>query len=203
MLLIHRKRKARHTSGLSFYEEKAAINVKLLHEIGLWIASTLTAVFLGVAFVTAFGLRVRMRSAAMQPEIGRETVVMVDRLSYQISTPSQGDVIAFYPGGNREAAPLVRRVAAVPGEAVQINEGILLVNGVPLRSGMQMDPIIDPGIAADSVKLRENEYFVIGDNRNNSEDSRSAYLGPVNSSWIIGRVWIALWADGEKLHLIK
>ena len=202
-MLLRRRRKSRHTAGLSFYEEKTTVDFRLLQEIGLWVVYTLIAVFLGVVVTLAFGFRVKISSAAMEPELAQGCIALVDRLSFQMSTPDQGDVIAFYPGGNEEAIPMVRRVAAVSGETVQIEGGILLVDGVPARAGMQMDPILDAGLASDPMKLRDGEYFVIGDNRNNSEDSRSGSLGAVSSSWIIGKVWMALPVKEAHMHVVR
>ena len=101
-------------------------------------------------------------------------------------------MIVFYPGGNEDAHPFVKRVAAGPGQTVQITDGTLLIDGVPAPGAENYDKIEDPGLAKNPVTLGEDEYFVLGDNRNNSEDSRSAGIGNVSGGDVIGRAWLSL-----------
>ena len=118
--------------------------------------------------------------------------VLVDRMHYRIASIEPGDVIVFYPGGNEDAHPFVKRVAAGPGQTVQITDGTLLIDGVPAPGAENYDKIEDPGLAKNPVTLGEDEYFVLGDNRNNSEDSRSAGIGNVSGGDVIGRAWLSL-----------
>ena len=101
-------------------------------------------------------------------------------------------VVVRYPGGNEDAHPFVKRVAAGPGQTVQITDGTLLIDGVPAPGAENYDKIEDPGLAKNPVTLGEDEYFVLGDNRNNSEDSRSAGIGNVSGGDVIGRAWLSL-----------
>ena len=136
----------------------------------------------------------------MEPAIAARQQVLVNRLSYRMSTPEIGDIVAFYPGGNRKMYPDVRRIAALPGSTVQIRDGIFLINGTPAPGIEAYESIPDPGMAAQVITLGENEYFVLSDDRSDTEDSRSASIGTVKDTDIIGRVWFSLPAKGGGLH---
>ena len=95
----------------------------------------------------------------------------------------------------------IKRVVATPGDSVQIIDGYLYVNSALVKDSF--DKIADPGIAEEKLYLGEDEYFVLGDNRNNSEDSRSGTVGTIHRSQIIGRAWFALPAEGSSMHPIR
>lgn len=139
----------------------------------------------------------------MEPGLISGQNVLVNRLSYRISSPKRGDVIAFYPGGNTDAHPYFKRVVAVPGDVVQILDGELMVNGVPDPDSDEYDKMEDAGIVEDPLTLGAGEYFVLGDNRNNSEDSRSAGIGAVKEATIIGRAWLSLPQGDQGLGIIR
>ena len=160
----------RRRQGRSYIEREPAIDLNIVREVVYYIISTFIAVLAAVVVVRCFGLRIRMTGASIEP----------------------GDVIVFYPGGNEDAHPFVKRVAAGPGQTVQITDGTLLIDGVPAPGAENYDKIEDPGLAKNPVTLGEDEYFVLGDNRNNSEDSRSAGIGNVSGGDVIGRAWLSL-----------
>ena len=93
----------------------------------------------------------------------------------------------------------VKRVAAEPGDTVVIREGVLYVNSVPYTKA-ELDKIADPGILENELTLEKDEYFVIGDNINNSEDSRSGNIGPVKADSIIGKGRLHGNTDNAGLH---
>jgi signal peptidase I len=111
-------------------------------------------------------------------------------------------VIAFYPGGDETLEPLILRVWAVPGETVSIMDGELLINGVPTGTSGNYENMQDPGIAERTISLGDGEYFVLGDNRNDSLDSRDPYIGVIQESNIIGKVWLAL-PIGGSMHRVQ
>lgn len=195
-----KRRRTRHTNGLNFYEETTTINFPLIREIVLWVIYTVLAVFLAVVWVRYLGFRMQMRSGAMEPAILSQQQVLVSRLSYRMSTPEIGDIVAFYPGGNTKMYPSIRRIAALPGSTVEIRDGIFLINGTPAPGIEAYDPIPDPGMAAQVITLGENEYFVLSDDRADTEDSRSASIGTVKTDDIIGEVWLSLPQKGGGLH---
>ena len=182
----------RRRQGRSYIEREPAIDLNIVREVVYYIISTFIAVLVAVVIVRCFGLRIRMTGASMEPLLIDGQNVLVDRMHYRIASIEPGDVIVFYPGGNEDAHPFVKRVAAGPGQTVQITDGTLLIDGVPAPGAENYDKIEDPGLAKNPVTLGEDEYFVLGDNRNNSEDSRSAGIGNVSGGDVIGRAWLSL-----------
>jgi signal peptidase I len=182
----------RRRQGRSYIEREPAIDLNIVREVVYYIISTFIAVLVAVVVVRCFGLRIRMTGASMEPLLIDGQNVLVDRMHYRIASIEPGDVIVFYPGGNEDAHPFLKRVAAGPGQTVQITDGTLLIDGVPAPGAENYDKIEDPGLAKNPVTLGEDEYFVLGDNRNNSEDSRSAGIGNVSGGDVIGRAWLSL-----------
>ena len=108
---------------------------------------------------------------------------------YLTERGTEGDVVVFLPNGNEKSHYYVRRVIACPGDTVQIKNGKVYINGELYKEDIVSASIEDPGVAADEVKLGDDEYFVLGDNRNSSEDSRMANIGNVKKDYIIGKAW--------------
>ena len=119
----------------------------------------------------------------------------MNRVVYNIITPNRGDVVAFLPNGNLNAHLSIKRVIGVPGDTIVIRDGILYLNGES-QTDMFDDMILDPGLASEEIKLGDNEFFLMGDNCNSSEDSRSANLGSVKKDQIEGKAWFHM-AGGD------
>lgn len=201
---MRRKRKrSRYSSGLSFYEDKNTVNTSRIAEALLWVSYTVIALFLAVICFRSFGFRIGVLGGSMEPGIIQGQNVLVNKLAYRMSTPQRGDVVAFYPGGDDKMHPSVKRVVAIPGDSVQILNGVLLVNGIPCSYSDGYSSISEAGLAADMEILEDSQYFVMGDNPEDSEDSRSAGIGTVQDEDIIGSVWLALPADGSRLHRVE
>lgn len=197
-----RKRRSSYSSGLSFYEDKKTMNFHALREALMWILSTAIAITAAVVCWRCWGLRVVVSSSSMAPGIASQQSVLINTLAYQFSDPEAGDVIAFFPGGNENLQPSVKRIAAVPGDTVQIVDGVLLVNGAVSDLQDSYLNIEDAGIASNEILLEEDEYFVLGDNPSQGEDSRFAGIGTVDLTDIIGEVWIALPSENAKFHFV-
>lgn len=161
-----------------------------MKEIFSWLAHILVAVLLAFVLVFFVGMRTSVIGVSMEDTLYSGQQVLVNRLSYLIFGPKEGDIVVFTPNGNRNTHFYVKRVVAVPGDVVCIKEGKLHVNNTIVDYGY--DKIMDSGIAEDEITLDLDEYFVMGDNCNNSEDSRSGNIGPVSRDMIEGRVWFAL-----------
>ena len=136
-----------------------------------------------------FGCRTTVVGNAMNDTLTNEEQILVNRFVYNVSSPKQGDVIAFLPNGNEQSHYYVRRVVACPGDTVQIKDGKVYVNGEVYQEKIMVASIEDAGVASEEIKLGDDEYFVLGDNRNVSEDSRSADIGNVKKSDIYGKAW--------------
>ena len=184
MALFGNRRKKRRKK----YEESSRIFTKrTLREASGWLVLTAGAVVAALALVFAFGLKEDMNGDSMYPTIANGQYVMVDRLRFMFSRPGDGDIIVFRGGGNRMRT-YIRRVVAVPGDTVQVKQGVLYVNDEP-KDDPDFDKMENAGIAANLITLDTGEYFVLGDNRNNSEDSRSENISLVRLDTIIGRAW--------------
>ncbi len=172
------------------YKERR-INKKLIEDVLAWIISILIAAFLGVVCVYAFGMQTSVVGSSMEPTLSAGQSILLNRVSYQLSAPKRGDIIAFRPNGNINTHLYVKRVIGLPGEEIQIVGGKVYINGNVYMDDVAQDTP-SPGIAAETISLGADEYFVLGDNRKNSEDSRSANIGSVSRGMIEGRVWYQL-----------
>ena len=174
---------------LKFEKKK---NPRLIRQIIIWAAEIAGACAVAVLLVAFFGHRISNSGDAMTPSIRNGEVVLVDRLVIDMKELSRGQIVAFRPNGNKEVHFYIRRVAGLPGETVQIKEGKLYIDGEELKSYEYVSEIRDAGIAAEPVKLGADEYFVLGDDRQNSEDSRNANVGNVKYSYIYGKAWFVI-----------
>lgn len=177
--------------GLSFYNKrKKKISSSIVSEIINYLVIIFIAVFLASCACFFLGMRTNVVGNSMEPTLNNGQEILIDRFKYTLSKPKVGDVVVFLPNGNEKSHYYVKRVVAVPGDKVQVIGYKLYVNGEPSEY-MKMR-IIDAGIAENEILLELGEYFCIGDDPNNSEDSRSPNIGPVHDSDIIGKAWYKL-----------
>lgn len=116
--------------------------------------------------------------------------VLINKIAYLYDEPRRYDIIYFRPEGINSSRTYIKRIIGLPGETVQIVSGKVLINGIPLSDDINDDMILSAGLAAEEITLGTDEYFVLGDNRNNSEDSRFAAVGNISLDNIIGRPWL-------------
>lgn len=187
--------------GLSFYKKKKKISQALLREIFSWIFGIALSVFLAGVMVIFLGRSARVVGMSMEPTLENGQQIYIDRFTYILSSPKSGDIVAFLPNGNENSHYYIKRVVAGPGDKVRIADGTLYVNGQ--QSIWVTERILDAGIAENELILGSGEYFCIGDNPNNSEDSRSANIGPVDEDDIVGKAWLHLKSSTEGMGFIK
>ena len=191
-------------SGLNFSRRRKKFNVPLFKEIMTWVLECAIVIAIAYALVSSFGFRTTVVGNAMQDTLQSEEQIFVNRFVYMVRAPKQGDVVVFLPNGNEKSHYYVRRVIACPGDTVQIKDGILYINGTEQNTENSIyDKMEDAGIASNAIKLGDDEYFVLGDNRNSSEDSRSANIGAVKLSAIIGKVWYSYGGDEGSSGFVK
>ena len=177
---------------------------KLLKELlstGLYLLIVLCLTYLVIAFV---GQRTEVNGASMEPTLSDEDNLIVDKITYRFHDPERFDIIVF-PYKFKEKTYFIKRIIGLPGETVQIDaEGNIYIDGEILnesygREVIQTDHI---GLAGEPITLGEDEYFVLGDNRNNSTDSRVAQVGNIKRDDIIGRAWLRVWPF-DKFGILK
>lgn len=182
--------------GLTFYEREKKINKSTIHEILSTLFYCGVAVFLAFVLVFSVGMKISMVGVSMEPALYNGQEVLVNRFIYKITSPKRGDVIAFLPNGNQNSHYYLKRIVGLPGESVQIIDGYVYINGERLPED-EYDKMADYGIAENEIQLGSDEYFVLGDNRNMSEDSRSGNIGAVKKDTIAGKAWFHLSCDEE------
>lgn len=182
----------RRRSGLNFGRTRKKFNVEKFKEIMAWVVQVAAVVFMAYVCVSCFGIRSNVVGQAMSDTLNNGDQVLINKFVYVISNPKAGDVVVFLPNGNEKSHYYVRRVIAVPEDTVQIKDGAVYVNGVLYNEKIEVASMEDAGIAGEEIKLGENEYFVLGDNRNNSEDSRYANIGNIKKEHIVGQAWFCL-----------
>ena len=178
--------------GLSFYKKKKKISQALLREIFSWIFSIALSVFLAGVIVIFLGRSARVVGMSMEPTLENGQQIYIDRFTYILSSPKAGDVVAFLPNGNENSHYYIKRIIALPGESVEIVENSVYINGEKLQEDYETSKIDDVGIVNEKIKLGSDEYFVLGDDRQNSEDSRNANVGNVKYSYIYGKAWFVI-----------
>jgi len=194
----------RRRKGLSFYHRKKKISSSTIREIFSWLFGILVSVFIAFVFVYFIGMTTRVIGVSMEPTVFNGEKVYINRMAYMLTAPKVGDVVVFLPNGNENSHYYVKRVVAVPGDTVQIIDGRLYVNGaIEESTEIEYDKMADAGIAENPILLKANEFFVLGDNRNNSEDSRAANIGPILKKDILGEAWFHSGGNVNGMGFVK
>ena len=168
--------------------------ISIIRSILLWILAVGGAIALAY-FLVHFGLAKTTVDASMAPTLDDGDRILVDRVRYKIFKPKRNDVIVFCQDSDpdrKDAFYNVKRIVGLPGETVQIKNGGVFINGEEMTEAVNVDRIMIAGLATYEVKLGDDEYFVLGDSRISSEDSRYASIGNIKKSEIIGYAWIRL-----------
>ncbi len=125
--------------------------------------------------------------SSMKPSLYDGQRLVINKVVYSFHEPEWGDVIVFEPPNNRQA-DYIKRIIALPGDTVEIKMGVVYVNGSPLNEPYIKD---QPSYTLHPKEVPENDYFVLGDNRNNSNDSHNGWTVPRQN--IIGKAWLSIW----------
>ncbi len=190
------KAKLPQKKGLNFRRKRKKVESKKVLHVGLWIveiaAVVAVAYFLNIGFFT----QVVCSGESMESTIPENATTWVNRVCYYFKDPEVDDVIAFTSQGLANNGYSIKRIVAVPGDTVQITNGKLYVNGERVTLHNSDLTIADAGIASEEITLGEDEYFVLGDSVNNSEDSRYVSVGNVKRDEIYGKVWFIISLSG-------
>lgn len=166
---------------------------KVLKEIFNTSIYLLVVIGLVYLVITYVGQRTEVNGESMENTLSNEDNLIVDKLTYRFSDPKRYDIIVF-PFRYADNTFYIKRIIGMPGETIQIDrEGNIYINGEILEESYGREVIQNPGLAANTIQLEEDEYFVMGDNRNNSSDSRDPMVGNIHRDEIIGRAWVRIW----------
>ena len=158
----------------------------------LYFVIVIAAMLLIIHYV---GQRTEVSGSSMENTLSDGDNLIVDKLSYRFHDPERFDIIVF-PFQFQDNTYYIKRIIGLPGETVQImDDGSIYINGEKLEENYGME-VIKPetiGRAAEPIELGDDEYFVMGDNRNNSSDSRTDMVGNIKRENIIGKAWLRIW----------
>jgi len=137
-----------------------------------------------------------VKGASMEPNFYNHEYLIIDEISYRFEDPKRGDIIVFTPLNSTVGDYFIKRIIGLPGEKVEINNGKIKIYNNKYPDGIFLDETIylNNGVTKASeemVELGYNEYFVVGDNRSASLDSRT--FGPIKKKDIVGKVWLRGW----------
>ena len=164
--------------------------MKEILSTSIYLLVVLCAAYLIITYV---GQRTQVSGSSMETTLSDGDNLLVDKITYRFSEPKRFDIIVF-PFQYDTDTYYIKRIIGMPGETVQIDyDGNIYINGSLLEESYRREVIQNPGRAAEPITLGEDEYFVMGDNRNNSSDSRDPSVGNIHRKDIIGRAWVRIW----------
>lgn len=177
-------------------EQQKNNTLKIKSAVGelLSLILSVAAVVVIALLITHFvGQRTQVVGHSMETTLSDGDQLIVDKISYHFRDPERFDIIIF-PYQYEENTYYIKRIIGMPGETVQIDEdGNIYIDGKILEEDYGLETILDPGNAIEPITLAEDEYFVMGDNRNNSTDSRYEDVGPIHRKDIVGRAWLRIY----------
>lgn len=165
----------------------------ILKEVLDWVVFFVILIGLTFLINTYVGQRTYISGPSMQPTLHDGDNLIVDKISYRFTDPKRYDIIVF-PYRYQDDTFYIKRIIGLPGETVQIINGYVYINGELREDEVYGAEVMeDAGIASEPITLGEDEYFVLGDNRNHSSDSRDPNVGVLHRDELIGRAWVRIW----------
>ncbi len=164
----------------------------LLREIISFAGYVVFVVLFTYIIVTYVGQRTEVVGSSMYPTLHDGDNLLVDKISYRFTDIERFDIIVF-EYQHEENVYYIKRIIGLPGETVQITDGNIYINGELLEEDYGYEVMESAGLAAEPVTLGENEYFVLGDNRNDSTDSRDPRVGNITRDIIVGKAFVRIY----------
>ena len=168
----------------------------IIRELLGWIIYILIIIGLTYLIITYVGQRTRVSGSSMETTLSDGDNLIVDKISYRFRDPKRYDIIVF-PYKYEENTYYIKRIIGLPGETVQVKNGEVYIDGEILGEDYGAEAMEDAGIASEPIELGTDEYFVLGDNRNHSSDSRDPSVGVLRREDLIGRAWIRIYPFDE------
>lgn len=164
----------------------------LLHEILSWIMCFVMVIVMTYLIITFVGQRTMVIGSSMYPTLENGDNLIVEKLSYRFGDPERFDIIVF-PYAQEPSKHYIKRIIGLPGETVQIEGDNIYIDGTLLEESYGAEPMQYEGAAAEPITLGPDEYFVLGDNRNHSSDSRAEDVGMIRRKNITGKAWVRIY----------
>ena len=179
-------------SRKAYFHKKTKIETtpsakKIIKEIIIWIVLIVLTLISSYFITNNVFVKTEVSGVSMEPTLKEGQVVIVNKLEYYLKKPKRNDVIVYKQTNKEHSYFELKRLIGLPGETVKIKNGVIYINDEVLKEKVKVDIIQNSGLAEEGVKLDDNEYFVLGDNRNDSEDSRFASVGNVLKNEILGK----------------
>ena len=182
-------------------KQQSPAETNVLQTVSRWIVSIIVVIVLAIFLVQMLGRRLTVEGHSMEPALNAGDVVLLNHLSYHFLEIDRFDVVQF-ESDETNRKTYVKRVIGLPGEKIQIRDGSIYISGELLDLGEDAVSYTVPGLAENTITLKEDEYFLLGDNGDSSEDSRFAVVGNVHRDQILGKVWFRI-APFKNLGFVK
>ena len=171
---------------------------------GILITLIEIAIVVLVAFlIVRYGLeRMTMSGNGMEPTVKDDDSILINKMSYKLHSVKRNDVVVLRQNGSEHNYYVVQRVIGLPGEKVKITNGEVYIDGKVLDEKYDFPLMKNGGLALDEITLDDDEYFVLGDNRNNSSDSRDPSVGILKRKDLLGRAWVRIYPF-DKVGVIR
>lgn len=165
---------------------------EIIKELAGWLLYIVLIIAFTWFVVTFVGQRTEVSGSSIETTLSDKDQLIVDKMTYRFRDPKRYDIVVF-PYQYQDNTYYIKRIIGLPGETVQILSGMVYIDGMRLDEHYGNEIMENPGIAEEPLTLGEDEYFVLGDNRNNSSDSRASDVGLIHRKDLIGRAWIRVW----------
>lgn len=171
-------------------EDRSKQRKQLILKILLTVLEVGIVIFAAYA-ITHYGLeKMTVSGEYMSPTLKEGDQILINKMSYKFHSIKRNDVVVVRQSGSEHSYYTVERVIGLPGETVQIQDGIVYINGEKLEEIYDFPVMENGGLALEEMTLEEDEYFMLCDNRNECEDSRNANIGNVLEKNIVGKAWV-------------
>ncbi|MFP4697514.1 MAG: signal peptidase I [Eubacteriales bacterium] len=168
----------------------------MIKQIRSWIFDIIIVLLVVYIVTTFIGQRTSVIGSSMEPTLHNGDQIIINKISYRFSEPKRFDIVVF-PYKQNQKQFYIKRIIGLPGETVKIQDGHIYIDGELLEENYGLDEIKQSGRADEEIIVEEDEYFVLGDNRNNSSDSRFVDVGNIAKKDIQGKAWLRIWPFGD------